>query len=252
MFKNYVMLFALGHILGDFYFQSGTMAKKKDESLEWLFLHGAVYGGAQLLVILPILSRMLLLAAMAVTLGHFVIDTAKYYYIKWKNRTKSLSLRVSRNLFFFDQFLHGIFLIAVSYGLSACAEIPHINSLVNNFFRICDIRKSDVLSWTLAILLVHKPVNIAIQKMLAVFRPQKTKSAIAAVNNAGRFIGTVERSVMLILLAAGQYSAIGLVLTAKSIARYDKISKDSDFAEYYLLGTLLSLLFVIAVSTAMP
>ena len=33
---------------------------------------------------------------------------------------------------------------------------------------------------------------------------------------------------------------IGLVLTAKSIARYDRISKDKDFAEYYLLGTLLS------------
>ena len=34
--------------------------------------------------------------------------------------------------------------------------------------------------------------------------------------------------------------AVGLVLTAKSIARYDRISKDKDFAEYYLMGTLLS------------
>lgn len=53
---------------------------------------------------------------------------------------------------------------------------------------------------------------------------------------------------MLILLAVRQYSAAGLVLTAKSIARYDKISKESDFAEYYLIGTLLSLLSVITVS----
>jgi hypothetical protein len=37
-----------------------------------------------------------------------------------------------------------------------------------------------------------------------------------------------------------QYAAMGLVLTAKSIARYDKITKDEKFAEYYLLGTLLS------------
>lgn len=37
-----------------------------------------------------------------------------------------------------------------------------------------------------------------------------------------------------------QYAAMGLVLTAKSIARYDKITKDERFAEYYLLGTLLS------------
>jgi hypothetical protein len=33
---------------------------------------------------------------------------------------------------------------------------------------------------------------------------------------------------------------MGVVLTAKSIARYDRISKDQGFAEYYLLGTLMS------------
>lgn len=43
-----------------------------------------------------------------------------------------------------------------------------------------------------------------------------------------------------------QYSATGLVLTAKSIARYNKIANEKDFAEYYLLGTLISLGIVIA------
>lgn len=47
---------------------------------------------------------------------------------------------------------------------------------------------------------------------------------------------------MVIFIAIEQYSAVGLVLTAKSIARYDRISKDQIFAEYYLLGTLLSTL----------
>ena len=42
------------------------------------------------------------------------------------------------------------------------------------------------------------------------------------------------------VIAMNQYAALGLVLTAKSIARYDKIAKDEKFAEYYLLGTLLS------------
>ena len=45
-----------------------------------------------------------------------------------------------------------------------------------------------------------------------------------------------------------QYSAVGLVLTAKSIARYDRISKDQSFAEYYLLGTLLSTICAAAVT----
>ena len=45
---------------------------------------------------------------------------------------------------------------------------------------------------------------------------------------------------------AVQISAVGLVLTAKSIARYDRISKDQEFAEYYLLGTLLSTICAVA------
>lgn len=68
------------------------------------------------------------------------------------------------------------------------------------------------------------------------------------VNNTGRFIGTLERIIMLIFLSIGQYSAIGLVLTAKSIARYDRISKEKNFAEYYLLGTLISTVVAIVVS----
>lgn len=64
-------------------------------------------------------------------------------------------------------------------------------------------------------------------------------------NRAGRRIGTVERLVMLFLLSKDQFAALGFVLTAKSIARYDKITKDEKFAEYYLMGTLMSALCVI-------
>ena len=65
---------------------------------------------------------------------------------------------------------------------------------------------------------------------------------------AGRMIGTVERIIMLFFLSIKQYSSVGLVLTAKSIARYNKIAEDQKFAEYYLLGTLLSTICVLVVS----
>lgn len=65
---------------------------------------------------------------------------------------------------------------------------------------------------------------------------------------AGRMIGTIERIIMLFFLLIKQYSSVGLVLTAKSIARYNKISEDKEFAEYYLLGTLLSTICVLMIS----
>ncbi len=61
-------------------------------------------------------------------------------------------------------------------------------------------------------------------------------------------IWTVERFIMLLFLSKGQYAAIGFILTAKSIARYDKITKDEKFAEYYLLGILVSTLCVVICS----
>lgn len=111
-----------------------------------------------------------------------------------------------------------------------------------------EISEVQVQSWLLALLIIHKPANIAISKLLMIYKPEIKNEEKNHDKNAGRFIGTVERIIMLIFLFIGQYSAIGLVLMAKSIARYDKISKEKDFAEYYLLGTLISTAIVIVVS----
>jgi hypothetical protein len=100
----------------------------------------------------------------------------------------------------------------------------------------------------MVLLLIHKPANIAIQKLLLIYKPDMKANDKIRDKNAGRFIGTLERIIMLFFLSIGQYSAIGLVLTAKSIARYERISKEKDFAEYYLLGTLLSTFIVIVSS----
>ncbi|WP_216524801.1 DUF3307 domain-containing protein [Streptococcus lutetiensis] len=48
-----------------------------------------------------------------------------------------------------------------------------------------------------------------------------------------------------IFLILGQYATIALVFTAKSIARYDMISKNQGFAEYYLIGSLFSMISVL-------
>ena len=65
------------------------------------------------------------------------------------------------------------------------------------------------------------------------------------ISNAGQLIGYLERILILLFICATQYSAIGFVLTAKSIVRYDQITSNRKFSEYYLLGTLLSTLLVI-------
>jgi len=57
---------------------------------------------------------------------------------------------------------------------------------------------------------------------------------------AGRWIGVLERVIVAVLVLLNASSAIGFVLTAKSIARFKQLEESKDFAELYLIGTLLS------------
>lgn len=61
---------------------------------------------------------------------------------------------------------------------------------------------------------------------------------------AGATIGILERIVIGVCMIMGQFASIGLVFTAQSIARYNKISESPAFAEYYLIGSLFSILSV--------
>ncbi|MFA6540794.1 MAG: hypothetical protein WCT99_04265 [Bacteroidota bacterium] len=55
----------------------------------------------------------------------------------------------------------------------------------------------------------------------------------------GEVLGILERWLILIFVLAGNYGAVAFVFAAKSVARFSVLD-DKDFAEYYLLGTLLS------------
>lgn len=60
------------------------------------------------------------------------------------------------------------------------------------------------------------------------------------LRNAGMYIGWLERFLILTALLLHSPATAGLVLTAKAIARYPQF-KHARFAEYFLIGTLLSL-----------
>jgi len=97
--------------------------------------------------------------------------------------------------------------------------------------------------WVGLILLILKPANVTIKQLTDRFKP--TDDTENNRESAGALIGLLERLIAILFISIGQYAAIGLVLTAKSVARYNKISESKQFAEYYLLGTLASLLYAV-------
>jgi hypothetical protein len=136
------------------------------------------------------------------------------------------------------------------------------------FFNVADVTPLKLAAVVAAFVFLGSPSNHIVRCMLgkgAVPRAGANRGAASAdmiaqdddaypdpaTVRAGRAIGTLERWIMTIFLALGQYSAMGLTLTAKSIVRFSRIEKDPAFAEYYLLGTLYSMLIALLVGLAL-
>ena len=71
-------------------------------------------------------------------------------------------------------------------------------------------------------------------------RDLKLEESHAQLGNDGMFIGWLERFLILSALFEHSPATAGLILAAKSIARYPEFKKEQ-FAEYFLIGTLLSI-----------
>lgn len=72
-----------------------------------------------------------------------------------------------------------------------------------------------------------------------------------SLNNAGKYIGILERILVFSFILVGKWEAIGFLIAAKSVFRFGdlKESKDRKLTEYILIGTLLS--FGIAIGTGL-
>lgn len=84
--------------------------------------------------------------------------------------------------------------------------------------------------------------NDRIDKEYEVTKTEENKKIILSPtgNDTGRYIGVLERSIVLFLVVSNNYSSIALLLTGKSIAR-NKEFKDEEFAVKFIVGTFLSI-----------
>ena len=225
-------------MLGDFYLQSSTMAENKDKAFKGLIQHGVLYLVAMVLVIIPIFSWTMLMYAGVIAVVHFGID-----FIKSRLKEKKFMENKKAITYVTDQILHiAVIAIVTCIICNSTNQVEYIDwiaSIVNKG----QIDVTAIISWLLVVLIIINPVSVTIKTVLNHYRPEQDEED--GLPNAGALIGVLERGIILVLLIVQQYSAIGFVLTAKSVARYNKIAEDPKFSEYYLLGTLLSTLLVI-------
>jgi hypothetical protein len=92
---------------------------------------------------------------------------------------------------------------------------------------------------------ILKPTSYLVEMLLPMKKIVNQDNNNNRINNIseinyGAFIGCLERITIVLLGLLNLWSSIALVITAKSIARFKQL-EDKDFAQKYLIGTLLSL-----------
>ncbi len=210
----------LAHLAGDFLLQPASWVEAKEKKklgAYQLYLHVVIHWA---LIMLLVWDRNFLKWAIFIAIVHFVIDILKLYL--QNNRTK-------RRYFFADQLAHliSIYLIYCWYK-----GYTHFNSSYFN--------EQVLLLITLAVFLTV-PASILIKTFIAKWTPddnEKDKS----LQNAGKYIGIIERLLIFLFMVFNHWEAIGFLLAAKSVFRFGDLreSKDRKLTEYVLIGTLLS------------
>jgi hypothetical protein len=240
MENNLILICLIGHILGDYYFQTNKMAQLKGENFKHLLIHGFTYAIPYMIIFLFMeKTKLLLLGFLIIIIIHLIVDIIKFMIIKtWKTKIQKDWI-----LYLIDQSIHIITIFIVSF----CVGNIYIGvtAKLQDFLFYFGLTSSTTLKWILLLFFIYKPINITFVKMFSTYKPMISGETSSSNKKAGAVIGFLERALIIILLYLNQYSAVGLILTAKSIARYDMISKNQEFAEYYLIGTLTSVLFSI-------
>ncbi len=213
----------LSHLLTDFILQPTKWIQKRKLNhfaAPELYLHGLLTG----ILAWIFIGWQYWLIALIITVSHILIDG-------WKSYQKD-----NLTIFVVDQLLHmvvifGCWLFTFFYWDNIQTSLQDLG--INGAF------------WKMAtaVVFLTMPAGILIGKMTSHWRENIIDSESLA--NAGKWIGIVERIIILIFVLYSQYSAIGLLVAAKGIIRFNEKDRPEIKTEYLVIGTLLSIAIAI-------
>ena len=231
--EGYITLIQLlcAHFIADFALQTNGITRGKRKAgiagLCYQLIHAAIHGIAAYLLVAQWDCWIIPVSIFA---SHFIIDFTKYKYVK-----PSLTAFIS------DQICHIAVIVVIWWALYgdsltlACLE------------SVCWAKV-----WTIALayILMLKPSSLLLGQFLAKWTPKSQKGR--SLPNAGKWIGYIERLLILTFILTGSMEGVGFLLAAKSIFRFGELSKTTEIrtTEYVLIGTLSSFAIAIFVGIA--
>lgn len=219
--------FYLAHLVADFVLQPNWIAQNKKRPTR-LLLHSAIHLTTAIVIINTALSANVFLVLLVVAFIHALCDYVKARF----TRDEWLA-------FTLDQLAHLFIIIVACVWLSS----HPLNNAGIIYRTIVDSQK--LYLFLCVYIAVIFGGGYFVQKVTQYFMvhiDQNLMESKPGLRNAGKYIGWLERALVVTFVVAGYPEGIGLLLAAKSLARYPEIKDDkkAHFAEYFLIGTLTS------------
>ncbi len=222
----------IAHLIADFLLQPGSWVKDKNEKgikSSKLFFHVLVVTALSVVFTLDYFSWQI---PVFIFLFHYLIDLAKIYLMPHK---------VNQLVWFLlDQLLH---VLTIALVVAIVGE--YLFDWSTAFITLFSNQTSLVVF--LAYLFVIWPTMIIVNLATKRWQNQIKEGVGPSLPNAGKWIGILERVLVLTFVLTAQFQAIGFLIAAKSILRISVKSEDSArlLSEYVLIGTFIS--FTIAI-----
>jgi hypothetical protein len=223
----------LAHLLGDFPLQLQWIACNKGRHLWPLICHGVThYCLAWICLLLfaplPVFTVSSQIAVVVYVAIHLLIDKLKHGIIE---RKPSLD---NWKTFLSDQALHVLALLIVAAILTRSSVTALVQAM-----QLSPSAKTHLLEAATIYVAVVFGGGYLIRYLTKGFAVNDHTRASSKLKNAGLYVGWLERFLVITAIAIQSPVLVGLIMTGKSIARFPEF-KEPRFAEYFLIGTLLS------------
>lgn len=211
---------------------------------------GAVTSDLIKMAVIPLLGLLFL----QINLGWFLLLAYLLIYPLIADKTEQKTKNLNRNRALLLS-LHIVVVGIISSLLNTNTLPLQLQQLTETFLLPgSEISPATVLNTQIllfGILMVINEMNIILRYLFNILGLKPLGDISQDVDereyNTGRIIGMLERIFVFVFVLAGQYAAVGFILAAKGVARFQDF-KNRTFAEYVLIGTLISTLLAMVMA----
>ena len=208
----------VAHLIADFLLFPSKWQEKKEQQKQYspfFYLHGLIYGLATYLLLAEWSNWW---APGCLTIAHLLVDM-------WRMHSKESTAN-----FLLYHLLHSVAIFVV--WVFMIGDISTFGEIIEGYFN-----RENVWVMLMGYLVVIWPMRYIIALATQRWRKEVQNEGLM---DAGKWIGQIERILILTFVFINKFEAIGFLITAKSIFRFSEINKERKEAEYILIGTLLS------------